>query len=140
MSNLNDNILYLALDGVDVCTGIFRSVEFNPSNSPQETTSGCGVDHVQREPGLNDTTMRFSVTYRKDNVNAYIRKLRPGNVVLVEYGSEGRTSGKPRHEQYFIVSGSPHGREVSKTLVEFNVDMVAQDEPIIDMMDGGVYP
>jgi hypothetical protein len=138
MAQLAENNIYLAFDAV-VVSSFFKECNPSPSNATQDTTMGAGVDHVQRKPGLNDTTFTVTIGYDDTVVSTYIQKLRPGATVSFEYGPEGAVSGKPRHVQSCIVSGAPHTVSVSKTPVAFQVTLQGADAPSVDMYAGGVY-
>lgn len=138
MTSLADNVIHLFFDGLDVKTR-YRSVQFEPTNSTNETTTGSAVSHVQRQPGLNDTKMSVKLAYDGADVNTYIQKLKPGRELLVEYGPEGAVGGKPRHLQKFIVVSAPHEKSIDKKAVEFDVSLEGADEPIADMYDGATF-
>lgn len=138
MAQLADNNVYLTIDGVAVTTQ-FKNVNLQPSNSPVDTTMGAGVDHMQRKPGLDDHSLNFSIGYDDTNIATFIQKLRVGVVVPIEYGPEGAVSGKPRHVQNFIITGTPSTVNVDKSAVSFDVTAVAADAPSINMFAGGVY-
>lgn len=139
MAVLNDNVIHLTIDGADVCTK-FVNVDFNESNSTQDVTAGCGTDHVQRRPGLTDTSMSITLVYDVDTVPTYIQKMKTGVIVPIEYGPEGSGSGKPRHLQNFIFDSVAHSRNVNKAKVEFNLNAVGADAPTHDMHAGAVFP
>jgi hypothetical protein len=133
-----DNDYYLAIDGTVVDTyGVDVTIE--PSNSSVETTSGAGVDHVMRAPGLNDTKISFSIAYDATDLQTYIQKLKPGIVRSIEYGSEGNTSGKPRHVQNFNITSSPFDVKIDKSMPVFEVEGEGTEAPSVDMHAGGVY-
>ena len=138
MGQVADNKAYLSIDGVAV-NSYFKNVNLQPSNAAQDTTMGAGVNHVQRKPGLDDTSISFSIGYDDTNIDAYIQKLKSGVIVSIEYGPQGAVSGKPRHVQNFIITGSPSTTNVQKNPVAFDVTAQAADAPSIDMYAGGKY-
>jgi hypothetical protein len=140
MAALNHNVIHLTFDGVEVCDALFVNVDFNPTNSVQDVTAGCGAEHVMRAPGLDDYKMSVTLMYDITKIDDYIQKLKPGAIIAVEYGPEGNVSGKPRHVQDFIVGGSSHSRNVTKTKTEFSIDLQGAGAPSINLYDGAVYP
>lgn len=138
MAQIAENNVYLSIDGV-VVTSYFKSANLQPSNAVQDTTMGAGVDHVQRKPGLNDTSISISIGYDDTNIATYLQKLKAGVVVPIEFGPEGAVSGKPRHVQNFIITGAPSTTNVQKNPVAFDITAQAADAPSVDMFNGGVY-
>lgn len=138
MVRFADNDFYLSVGGTVVDTwGVEVSLEY--TNSSVETTSGAGVDHVMRAPGLNDTTISFSIAYDATDIATYIQKLKPGVVVAIEYGPEGNLTGKPRHVQNFNITSSPFAVSIDKSMPVFEVSGEGTEAPSVDMYSGGVY-
>lgn len=139
MPALNGNNWYVALDGVDV-SGFITEVSMDPKNSTVDTTAGSGRTHMQRQPGLDDTTGKITVSYFVGEVSTYITKLQRGKVVNLVSGPEGAVSGKPKHQQDIIINQiSGPKQTVSKEHVVFEVSWEAADAPQVDMYDGGVF-
>lgn len=137
-TTLSGNKPYIKLDDVEV-NAYFQSAKLTPSASTEEVTAGSGVEHIQRNPKLRDHKMDITLTYDTADLQTYIRKLRPGQIVQVEYGPEWNLPGKPRHVQDFIFEEAPHELAVEKNKVTFALSGVAADAPVVDMYTGGVY-
>jgi hypothetical protein len=133
-----DNDYYLSIGGTVVDTwGVEVTLEY--VNTSVETTSGAGVDHVMRSPGLYDTTISLSIAYDATDLATYIQKLQPGVVVSIEYGPEGSTSGKPRHVQNFNITSSPFTVNINKEMPVFEVEAEGTEAASVNMYAGGVY-
>ena len=138
MAQYADNVVYLKIDSVEV-SAYFKTVKLQPSNSSVDTTVGSGTDHIQRAPGLDDTKIDISLGYDAANLQDYIQKLKVGQIVTIEYGSEGNTSGKPRHVQTFNITKADHEVNVDKSHVMLDVSGEGANSPSISMFAGGVY-
>jgi hypothetical protein len=133
-----DNDFYLSIDGTVVSTyGVEITLE--RTNSSVETTSGAGVDHVMRAPGLSDTTITFSIAYDATALQTFIQKLQPGVVRAIEYGPENNVSGKPRHVQNFNITSSPFTTNVAKEMPVFEVSGEGTEAASVDLFTGAVY-
>lgn len=138
MAQFNGNNPYLKFDAVDV-GAYFVSVNPEFGGGSVDITAGAGRSHVQRAGGLRDYSMSVTLTYDADNVNTYIAKLRPQQVIEVEYGPEGNAVGQPRHKQKFVVDSVSHTQDVKKSHVTFEIKLSGADEPTADMMAGDVF-
>lgn len=138
MAQYADNNVFLSIDGVTV-SAYFKSVSLNPTNSSQDTTMGAGTDHMQRAPGLDDTSISITLGYDTAQVQAQIQHLKVGQVVSIEYGKEGATSGKPRHVQTFNITSNTVADSVDKTPSTFEISGEGADAPSVNMFAGGVY-
>lgn len=139
MPELADNNVYLKVGGVAV-TAFFREVSLDFKNSGVDTTAGAGVAHTMRAPGLNDTSITMMLAYDTDNVQSFVQKIAPGQVLEIEYGPEGATSGRPRHVQNFLITSNAHTVSVDKSAVSFSIAGEGAEAPTINMNAGAVYP
>jgi hypothetical protein len=138
MAMLAANTIYLAIDSVDV-KSYFTEVTLEPSNNSIDITAGSGTEHVERAAGLNDTSISMSIGYDAADVQTYIQKIRPGQVLSIEYGPEGNTSGKPKHVQTFNITGAGFTVNVDKSFVVFDVQGEGAAAPSSNMFTGSVY-
>jgi hypothetical protein len=139
MPALADNNVFISVDGVQV-QSFFKTVSLSPSNKTVDTTRGANTAHMQRAPGLNDTSITMKLGYDTTSVQSFIQKLRPGQTVQIDYGPEGAVSGKPRHTQQFVITGAGHTVSVTKEEVVFDISGEAADAPIADIFAGAVFP
>ncbi len=114
-------------------------VSFDASNDAVDTTAGSGTDWKSEAPGLNQNTVKISIMHDASTIQAYIQKLKPGQVVSIEYGPEGNTSGKPKHVQDFRLGKVSHKTDVKKSAVMHELEGSSTGAPSTDMYAGGVY-
>jgi hypothetical protein len=138
MAKLNGNNVYFTIDGTDV-KAFWKSVSLNPTADTVDVTAGANATHKQYESGLVDTSLSATFAYDDASLATYIQRLRVGQKVLIAYGPEGATSGKPKHEQYFIVTSAATEQTVMKDAVVFDMSFNGADAPIVDMYAGGVW-
>lgn len=139
MPAFNGNKGYLTINAADV-SGFSTEMGIEPSNSVVDVTAGFGTEHMQRAPGLNDTKAKVVIAYLAGQVADYITHLHVGKEALVVWGPEGNVSGKPKHQQKFIVaSASGPKQTVKKDMVVFEISFEAADAPIEDMYAGAVF-
>lgn len=138
MVSLAENNVYLKMGGTEV-DAYFKEVSLSVSNSAQDVTAGAGTDWVQRAPGLNDISISINLAYDLTNLQTYIQKIAPGQTIEIEYGPEDAVSGKPRHVQNFVITGTDHGENVDKSPVVFSISGEGADAPSVNMFTGGVY-
>lgn len=139
MPELADNNVFLKMGGV-VVDAFFREVQVETTNSGVDTTAGAGTSHTKRQPGLNDTSFSISLAYDTQHVQTFIQKIARGQVLEIEYGSEGAVSGKPRHIQDVLITSVSHTISVDKSAVTFAINGQGADAPSVDMFAGAVYP
>jgi hypothetical protein len=138
VSVYNGNAPYLAVDGVSLGTS-FQEVSPEFKNNEQEVSAGTGITHKQFQAGLNETTFKLTLGYLVGSVSQQLPLLRQGTIHTFEYGSEGNTTGKPRHVQQVLVNSVGHAVKVAKDKVAFAVSFTGIDAPTVDMHAGGVY-
>jgi hypothetical protein len=136
MAQYADNNYFFKIDTFDLSAYVMN-VEINNSIETNDASRG-NTDWVQRTPGRFDITMTVTVSYDDALLATYIQRLQPGRHDI-EYGSEGAVTGKPRHVQSMILTEAPFtvGRE--KSVVAFELSLVGQDAPSVNMYAGGVY-
>lgn len=133
-----NNKWYVVIDGVNVSSYVM-DLALDPSNSLQETTMGADQNDVQREPGLNDFSLSLTIGWSVSNISTYIGKLQPGSKVVIEVGLQGNVSGKPRHQQEFIIDKNNIKKSVSKAPIAFSLSAQGSDTPVYNMFED-VYP
>lgn len=139
MPVLADNNAKLIVDGVTV-DAYFKNVQLQRTSESVDVTGGAGVDHMLRSPGLIDTQITITVQYETALIQTYIQHISAGQVVVIEYGPEGATSGKPRHVQSFLITSSNASEQnVAKDEVTFEITGEGAAAPSVDMYAGGVY-
>ncbi len=138
MSQLNGNSIYLTVDGVSVAA-YFIDVKLEQSAAPVDVTHGAAIN-VQRNDGLHDGTIAMTLGYDISNVSSFIQHIRKGLTVVVDYGPEGNTSGKPRHTQPFLLTKvAGPDTDAKKQYVVFSINGDGADVPTADMFAGGVF-
>ena len=138
MPEFTGNNPYLTIDGQD-CGAVWRTVTITPGGAQIDTTSGAGVEHMTRQPGLNDHSITIELAYDTDNVHIYLPLLKQNVTRRIIYGPEQNRSGKPKHEQDFIFAGPPVQQARTKDLVVLNTTGVAANPPVSDMYDGATF-
>ena len=138
MAKLNGNNVYFTIDGTDV-KAFWKSVNLSPTADTVDVTAGASTTHKQYESGLIDTDLSASFAYDDASLATYIQRLKVGQKVLIVYGPESNTVGKPKHEQYFIVTSAAVEQTVMKDAVIFDMSFKGADAPITDMFAGGVW-
>jgi hypothetical protein len=139
MARLAQNNYYLALNGVDVSphTG---EINLQASSEEIDITSGTGKTHMERSAGLRDTQLSAVLAYDDTALATYVATLRPGQVYTVVFGPEGNTSGKPKHEQSFLlVSNGGPKVDVKKGFTIFELQFSGAAAPVTDFYNGGVF-
>ncbi len=139
MATLAANDAYLSFNGVDVSGYWTGNADYSASNSTNETTSGSGVDHVQREPGLNDHSMSFSVTYDTANLGTIRSALEVGTKGTLVYGPEGNTVGLPKFECSMILTAASVSQTISKEHVMWELEFEAAAEPTATIEGGDTF-
>lgn len=104
MATLASNNAFLSIGGTDVSGYWTDAVGLSETNSSVDITAGAGATHVERAPGLNDTSISFSVVYDTADIAVYRASLIRGTVYTVIYGPEGSTTGKPKFECSMILT------------------------------------
>jgi len=138
MARIADNAGYLAI-GSWVVAAEFISCKVNDSNKSQTVTSGFGTAHEQRLPGLNDTSIDIEIQGMTETQATYLAALKRGQVVTIEWGVNGNTSGYPRHVQAFNLTKVEHGKDVDKSRLSYKLMGEGADAPSVDQYNGGVY-
>lgn len=137
MAELNANAGHLTFDGVDMVPYL-QSFDIDPTAATVESTAG-NVGHTLRQAGLRSTRFSANFVYRVGGVAAYMAKIKPGAEVTVDWGPEGNTTGKPRHTQKFIITGSSTSQDKDKKLVVYAVSGENSAEPTNDKWNGATW-
>lgn len=136
---LNGNDWFLSLNGFDV-SGFITEVEMSSSNSTVDRTAGAGRRTVQRAAGLDDYSGKIIIAYFPDSVPDYIRSIKPGHAAMMVSGPEGALPGKPKHQQSIIFNQVAGPKQtVAKDLVVFEASWEGEDEPLVNLYEGGVF-
>lgn len=138
MTAFNGNAAYLVIGGVVINTE-WKEYSFDATAETVETTRGVGATHTMRNAGLRDTSLTITVGYEIEKIQQQIGYMRPGTRATIIVGPEGNASGKPRHEQDFILTGAPFEQTVEKDEVVFQLAFEAADAPVADMFNGSVF-
>lgn len=138
MAAVNENNVFLSLDGVDVSAYFTGTTGISQTNSPQEVTAGSGQDHEQHNAGLNATSFKAMLYYEDADATRalYIGKLAIGSKYLVIYGPQDNASGKPVHEQSMILEGIEGPNVgIKKEAVTFDLSFKGADTPVRTLDD-----
>lgn len=138
MARIADNTGYLKI-GSWVVDAEFISCKISDSNKSQTVTSGFGTAHEQRLPGLDDTSIDIEIQGMTDTQTTYLAALKRGQVVTIEWGVNGNTSGYPRHVQTFNLTKVEHGKDVEKSRLTYKIAGEGAAAPTVDQFNGGVY-
>ena len=139
MAILASNDAYLAINGTNV-SGYATEGNLEGSAASNDVTHGFGQDWVMRSPGLRDASFSCTVAYDTTAHAAYIGSLTPGQVVSVEWGPEGTSSGKPKHLQNMVITGLSGPKVmVTKDGVFYEFSAEGADTPTKDLAGGDVY-
>jgi hypothetical protein len=103
MAVVNTNNAHMVFNGTTLNAYWIGEVDKSEENSTVETTSGAGVTHVMRNPGLSDNTISFAVVVDDTDFAAYKAALVLGTKGTLTYGPEGAVSGKPKFECVMIL-------------------------------------
>ena len=136
MAETNTNSYYLTIGGRNMSARV-RSVTITPSIATVESTSGSGVTDVENLPGLRSHTISIMLAYDTATFSSDGPKLLGKQTVV--YGPEGNASGKPKHEQDFILTGAPVTQSSQKTLMEFSISGTSTGAPTEDMYDNDTF-
>jgi hypothetical protein len=137
MTSFNGNNAYIKIDSV-VVNAYFKKFEITPSIEAVDVTAGSGTNHRQRATGLEDTAATMTLVYDNTALASYIQTLKPG-LHTIEYGPESNVTGKPKHIQKFILTEAPHGIEIEKSEVLFQLSFTAAEAPTFNIHDGAVW-
>lgn len=139
MPSLAENVIYWKIDGVEVQAD-FTDVNLVENAASSDTTHGSGTDWEEKSPGLLNCKLSGTLMYNTSNIQAQIQHLAAAQVVSMEIGMEGNTSGKPRHVQDFhIDSVDPGTVTVKKDPVMIKITASSSGAPSVNMFAGGVY-
>jgi hypothetical protein len=94
---------------------------------------------MQREPGLIDTKLEMTLGYNPSRVQNQFRYMAVGTKCTVIFGPEGSASGKPRHEQTFVLTEAPITVEVSKEVVDFALKFEQDGPPASSLHAGATF-
>jgi hypothetical protein len=137
MATYNGNGCYIDIDGTQVDT-YFREFSLEPTIETVDATAGSSTAHRERNVGLKDHTATLTIVYDDAAASTLLPLVKPG-VHTITFGSEGNATGKPKHVQSFIITGTPHTISVEKALVLLEASMEAAATPSTDMFAGGVW-
>ena len=129
---------FVSIDGVNVSAYI-RDVELSPALETADVTAGSGVSHRERNPGLKDHEITITFVHDPSYFATLTPLIRTGTHTII-WGPEGNATGKPCHEQSFIITenGTAGNYEQSDARV-FSVSGEAAAAPVRDMFNGGVF-
>lgn len=137
MATYNDNNAYIAIDGTQLDT-YFVSFSYEPTIEEVDVTAGSGADWRERNEGLKDSSATLVVVYDISYAATMLPLVEVGTHTIT-YGPEGNATGKPKHVQSMIITGTPHETTVEKTRVILTASMVGAAAPSTDMFSGGVW-
>jgi len=137
MAAFNNNTAYIDIDGVQV-DAYFVSFSLEPSMETVDVTAGSGTAHRERNEGLKDTKAQLVIIYDTALASTHLPLMEVGTHTIT-YGPEGNATGKPKHVQSFIITGTPHEVTVEKSRVILTASMEGAATPTTDMFSGGVW-
>jgi len=134
----NGNSPYVKINSTDV-SPLFAKINLQRTGNTTEVTAGSGATDKMRKPGLADTKLKLKLGYKVGSVPDYITQLDALTVITLEYGPEGQLSGKPRHQQDFIITSTPIEQTINADEVAWEIDADAADAPVYNMYAGAVW-
>lgn len=150
MAALNGNNAYLSINGyvVGAVSGadsnIYRSCEFTLNTGDEDVTAGSGVEWEEHASKLSRINMTATIVYDAgsvtDDLTGVLNDLGRGSVVRIIYGPEGNGTGKPKHEQDFLITqitGPAVGYD--KPAVTFQLTGASSGAPVSNIYDGDTW-
>ena len=142
MAAYNGNNVSLTINGFDFGT-IFRSFTPDIQIGDENVSHGADTDwekHASKLKVVNATAIGiYDDTTAAADVTAML-DLSGDDIVTVVYGPEGNASGKPKHEQDFLVTRvNGPATNHDKTLVTWELTLISTGEPVTDIYAGGTF-
>lgn len=140
MATLNGNDVYLHMNNVDI-TARWRQMDLSISVGDEDISAGAGIDWEKHAGKLISAKAKISLVYDDAAAATDFAALWTANQqVAVVYGPEGNASGKPCHNQTFLItgiSGPTTGHDKPTVMVEF--DLVGNGVPTKNIYAGDTF-
>jgi hypothetical protein len=150
MAHYNGNNAYLSINGrvLGAASGadsnVFISASLKLSTGDEETSAGSGISWEEHADKLSVVEATFEIAYDvgvvDDDLDAVTDALGIGQVVAIIYGPEGNTTGQPKHQQDFLVTGVDGPKvDVKKTRAMFSISAKSTGVPTSNLYAGDVW-
>jgi hypothetical protein len=140
MAEYNGNDIYLRVNAVDV-EGRWREFDMSLDRGDEDVSAGAGIEWEKHNDKLKSVKAKLSVIY--DDVAAaadFAALWTVTGKVAVIYGPEGSATGKPCHNQSFLItsiSGPTTGHDKPAVMVE--MDMISTGVPTKNIYAGDTF-
>lgn len=150
MPAYNGNNAYLSINGhvVGAATGadanIYRSFEMDVTTGDEDVSAGAGITweaHADKLSVINGKAMIvYDPTTVVTDIDSVLNSLGRGSVVEIIWGPEGNGSGKPKHQQDFLIT-QVKGPTVNhdKTAVVFEITCKSTEAPTSNFYAGDTF-
>jgi hypothetical protein len=142
MATVNTNDIYLRVNSVDV-ESRWRGMEMKLSIDKEDTSAGTGTTHKKSASKLQEVTAKVTIVWDSASAPtdiAALYGLSSLHVIPIVYGPENNTTGKPKDDRDYLVTGiNGPSTNVDKTLVMLEVDLVSTGEPRSNIYEGDTF-
>lgn len=140
MAKYNGNNAYVKINGVEVANPtddneqVFIQFDVSLSVGDENVTAGAGTEWEDHAGKLKVANGKLTIIYDTARVTADLAAIADTTqakmVVPIEYGPEGNASGKPYHDQDFLVTKiTGPSVHVEKNKVVFEMDCISAGTP-----------
>lgn len=140
MAATNTNAAFLSIDAIDI-SALWIELKLNPKRGTTSATAGSNVEWESVLPTLKKVTGDLTIRFDSGAVvPPVIQNMLDNDTIDLIYGPEGNTSGDPKHEQTFTVTGIDWAQMSDKSkMLQYKISLESTGTPTSDMFSGDSF-
>lgn len=150
MATYNGNNEYLSMNGTVIADpnsandSVFRKMEMKLTTADTDTSGGSGQEWESHDGGLSVINTNIEINYDTaligTHLDAVLNSVGRGTVIPIISGPEGNATGKPKHDQDFLITGvdGPHVNH-DKQRVFLNITGISKRAPRSNLYAGDTF-
>ena len=138
MAVTNTNDAFMSINGTDVSAD-WTELKLDHKRPSVKADRGSS-DWVQKLSGLDEFSGDITLVYDDSAVPTAVQALFDNANVAVIYGPQGNTSGTPKHEQNFVLTGIGFTQMTDKSnMLVFKCSVESTGAPTSNMLSGDTW-
>lgn len=140
MAEYNGNDIHLTVDATDV-GAIWRGFDMTLNIGDENVSAGANIEWEKHAGKLKNISATMTLVYDDSTAAANLTALYGTNdVIVVVYGPEGNTAGKPCHTQSFKINSiSGPSTSHDKALVVLEYSLISTGVPTKNIYAGDTF-
>lgn len=139
MAATNTNDAFLSVGGTDV-SGLWTELKLSMKRGTADANYGSGIEWEGKLAALKGYSGDLTIIYEETGVPATVQAMNNNDSVAIIYGPQGNSSGEPKHDQDFVVTGIEWSQMADKSnMLVYKIKLESNGTPRSDWLSGDTF-